>query len=201
VARCQEYGWKCLLSLKAGRQPTTWQETLKLLPLHRGNRHRLPLGAKDEDGLRDFRWVEDVLLGKPAANVILSGQITPQAATLYAFITNFSNLTASRVTTLVNHAGGERHRIEEAFSTQKNNGIGLEHVFCANSTAAKNYYSMMQAAQILWILTCQGCLKRLYAWARRATEKGLARAVWEGLRGAPFPLQLPPLGQIRFGFT
>jgi hypothetical protein len=201
VARCQEFGWKYLLTLKAGRQPTTWQETIRLLPLHRENRLRLHLGTKDEEGLQDFRWVEDVLLGKHTTNVILSGEITPEAATLYAFITNFSNLTDRRVTTLVNHAGRERHRIEDTFNTQKNNGIGLEHVFCANSTASKNYYSMMQVAQILWILTCQGCLKRLYEWARRATEKVLASSVWEGMRAVLLPLQLPPIGQIRFGFT
>jgi hypothetical protein len=59
----------------------------------------------------------------------------------------------------------------------------------------------MQAAQILWILTCRGCLQRLPDWARRATEQGLARAVWEGLRAARLPPDLPPLGQIRFGFT
>jgi len=29
----------------------------------------------------------------------------------------------------------------------------------------------------------------------------LARAVWEGLRAVRLPPDLPPLGQIRFGFT
>jgi len=57
---------------------------------------------------------------------------------------------------------------------------------------------MMQVAQVLWILTCRGCLQRLYDWARRATEQGLARAVWEGLRACRLPADLPPLGQIRF---
>ncbi|MCL4180601.1 MAG: hypothetical protein KJ072_23000 [Verrucomicrobia bacterium] len=38
----------------------------------------------------------------------------------------------------------------------------------------------------------------LYDWARRATEQGLARAVWEGLRACRLPPDLPPLGQIRF---
>ena len=83
----------------------------------------------------------------------------------------------------------------------KNNGIGLEPVFCAKATASKNYYTLMQAAQILWSLTCRGCLQRLYDWARRATEQGLARAVWEGLRAGRRPPDLPTLGQIRFGFT
>ena len=121
-----------------------------------------------------------------------------EAATLYAYITNFSKLSPQRVAIVVNRGGRERHLIEDTFNTQKNNGIGLEHVFCAQATASKNYYTMMQVAQILWILTCRGCLQRLYDWARRATEQGLARAVWEGLRAARLPPDLPPLGQIRF---
>jgi hypothetical protein len=201
VAICQQFDWKYILTLKEGRQPTTWDETLKLLPLHRANRLRLRLGQDGNKGIQDFRWIEQVMLGEHQTNVILSGVITGEAATLYAYITNFEKLSPQRVTIVVNSGGRERHLIEDTFNTQKNNGIGLEHVFCANATASKNYYTMMQVAQILWILTCKGCLQRLYGWARRATEQGLARALWEGLRASRLPPDLPPLGQIRFGFT
>jgi hypothetical protein len=201
VEICQQFDWKYILTLKEGRQPTTWDETLKLLPLHRGNRVRHRLGPGGQAGVQDFRWVENVMLGEHQTQVILAGEVTSQAATLYAYITNFSLLSPERVTVVVNSGGRERHLIEDTFNTQKNNGIGLEHVFCAQATASKNYYTMMQVAHILWILTCRGCLRRLYDWARRATEQGLARAVWEGLRAARLPPDLPPLGQIRFGFT
>lgn len=198
ISLCRLFDWKYILTLKEGRQPTTWEETLKLLPLHRTNRLRQRLGQGGREGLRDFRWVEDVLLGQHQTNVILCGEITGQAATLYAYATNFSHLSPERVAVVVNSGGRERHLIEDTFNTQKNNGIGLEHVFCANATASKNYYTMMQVAQVLWILTCRGCLQRLYDWARRATEQGLARAAWEGLRTCRLPPRLPPLGQIRF---
>src|ERR1039457_5660813 len=201
VEVCQRCDWKYVLTLKEGRQPTTWEETIKLLPFHRTNRARHRLGAGGKAGLQDFRWVENVLLGAFQTNVILSGEITPEAATLYAYITNFSKLSPERVAIVVNRGGRERHLIEDTFNTQKNNGIGLEHVFCAQATASKNYYAMMQVAQILWILTCRGSLQRLYDWARRATEQGLACALWEGLRAARLPPDLPPLGQIRFGFA
>ena len=201
VALCEQFDWKYILTLKEGRQPTTWQETLNLLPLCRANRHRLRLGQDGKEGVQDFRWVENVMLGDSHTHVILSGEITPEAASLYAYITNVPKLSAPKVVLLVNGGGRERHLIEDTFNTQKNNGIGLEHVFCANATASKNYYTMMQVAQILWILTCKGCLQRLYHWARRATEQGLARALWEGLRSCLLPPELPPLGQIRFGFT
>jgi len=199
VTVCQLFDWKYVLTLKEGRQPTTWDETLRLLPFNRNNRLRLLLGQDGKAGQQDFRWVENVLLGEHQTNVILQGEITAApTATLYAYITNFSKLSPQRVAIVVNRGGRERHLIEDTFNTQKNNGIGLEHVFCANATASKNYYTMMQVAQILWILTCRGCLQRLYDWARRATELALAQAVWEGMRTRRLPPNLPPLGQIRF---
>ena len=199
VVTCKQYDWMYVLTLKEGRQPTTWEETIHLLPLHRANRLRCLLGQGGQEGQQDFRWIQNVMLGQHQTNVILQGEITSQpTATLYAYMTNFSNLTPQRVIAVVNRGGRERHLIEDTFNAQKNNGIGLEHVFCANATASKNYYTMMQVAETLWILTCHGGLRRLYDWARRATEQGLARAVWEGLRACRLPPDLPPLGQIRF---
>jgi hypothetical protein len=46
------------------------------------------------------------------------------------------------VAVVVNSGERERHLIEDTFNTQKNNGIGLEHVFCAQATASKNYYTI-----------------------------------------------------------
>jgi hypothetical protein len=199
VVTCKQFDWSYVLTLKEGRQPTTWEETIRLLPLHRTNRLRCLLGQGGKEGQQDFRWVENVLLGQHYSHVILQGEITTQpSATLYAYITNFPNLTPQRVVAVVNSGGRERHLIEDTFNAQKNNGIGLEHVFCANATASKNYYTMMQVAEVLWTLTCHGGLRRLYDWARRATEQGLARAVWEGLRACQLPPDLPPLGQLRF---
>jgi hypothetical protein len=200
VERCQQCGWKYVLTLKEGRQPTLWSELLELLPRCRANALATSLLRQGQAVRLDYRWVEDLLLGAGQTNAILAGEITPTTATLYAFVTNFANLTPARVSTIT-HAGRSRHHIEDTFNAEKNHGIGLEHVFCADATAAKNYYTMMQVAAILWVLCCHGGLKRLYAWARRATEQGLARAIWEGLRSVRLPPNLPPIGQVRFGFT
>ena len=96
VAACQLYDWKYVLTLKEGRQPTTWDETIRLLPLKRSNRLRCLLGQGGKEGVQDFRWIENVMLGQYQTNVILQGEITTQpSATLYAYITNFSDLTLS----------------------------------------------------------------------------------------------------------
>ena len=113
VVICQQFDWKYVLTLKEGRQPTTWEETLKLLPFHRSHRVRQRLGQDGRAGLQDFRWVENVMLGEHPTHVILAGEITTEAATLYAYITNFSNHSPERAPTLVNHGGRERHLIED----------------------------------------------------------------------------------------
>ena len=199
AASCAAQGWRYVLSLKEGRQPTLWNELLELLPLHLGNKLRLHDGPHLLDPISDLRWVEDVLLGKThTTHVILQGEITTEAATLYAWVTNFGHLTANRVLAIANAAGRQRHCIEDHFNTQKNHGIGLEHVFRANSNASKNYYTIMQVAQIMWELFYSGCLRRLYEWARWTSQQGLARALGEGLRTTLLSADIPPLGQLRF---
>jgi hypothetical protein len=194
---CRQNQWKYILTFKEGRQPTTWSEMLALLPLSRANRLRMLIGPNGKSGLQDYRWVEHLMLGGLETNAVFLGEITPSTATLYAYITNFENLTAKRVETLVG-AGRDRHIIEDNFNTDKNHGIGLGHVFCANQNGSKNYFTMMQVAQILWNLLSHGCLKRLYQWARDATAQGMARAIWDALQAYRLPADLPPLGQIRF---
>jgi hypothetical protein len=103
VEVCQRCDWKYVLTLKKDRQPTTWDETIKLLPFNRTNRVRHRLGAGGKAGLQDFRWVENVMLGAFQTNIILAGEITPEAATLYAYITNFSKLSPERVAIVVTH--------------------------------------------------------------------------------------------------
>ena len=100
---CQRCDWKYVLTLKKDRQPTTWDETIKLLPFNRTTRVRHRLGAGGKAGLQDLRWVENVMLGAFQTNIILAGEITPEAATLYAYITNFSKLSPERVAIVVTH--------------------------------------------------------------------------------------------------
>jgi hypothetical protein len=197
---CRQYDWKYVLTIKEGRQPTTWSELLALLPHSRANVTRVRFGPQEADGRMDCRWVENLMLGAHATQAILAGEITPQTATLYAWATNFANLTPERVLDIA-AVGRERHCIEDTFNAEKNHGIGLEHVFCAQTNAAKNYYTMMQVAQILWVLICHGYCRRVYPWARQATEQVLARAAGEALRWCQLPPDLPPIGQVRFGFT
>lgn len=194
---CVRYDWKYVLTLKEGRQPCLWDELLELLPFSSGNRLRVWTGQDGTAGLRDFRWVEDLPLGKHKITAVLSGEFVGSEGTLYAYATNLL-VNRDRVLAIIASSGRERHRIEDYFNAGKNHGIGLEHVFCASSNASKNFYTLMQVAAILWTIACHGFLMRTFGWAAHATETALARAIAEGMRAGLFPQQLPAPGQLRF---
>lgn len=195
---CEANGWKYLFCIKEGRQPSLWSEVLGLLALQSANRIRLLHGAGEEATFHDFRWVTDLPFAKGTTSVILEGDVTAKAATLYAWITNMHRLNATRVPTLCAATGRERHCIEDHFNTQKNNGPGLGHAFCANETASKNYYSIMQCAQIIWELFYHGHLARLYGWARQTSQMALAQMIAEGMRILGPPPQGMLISQVRF---
>jgi hypothetical protein len=194
---CEQNEWKYVLTLKEGRQPSLWEELLALLPLCPQNVLRVWRGQDGQEGLRDFRWVEHLPLGRRTVTAVLSGEFVGSEGTLYAYATNLL-VTRERVLELVPATGRERHRIEDYFNAAKNHGIGLGHVFCAHPNASKNFFTLMQLAAILWTIICHSYLMRVFDWAARATETALAHAVGEGLRAQRFPAQLPCPGQLRF---
>jgi len=194
---CVLYGWKYVVTLKEGRQPNLWEELLALLPLSSQNALRVWSGQDGQDGLRDFRWVENLWMGRHRVTVVLVGELIGSEKTLYAYATNLL-ITKDRVLQIIPATGRERHRIEDYFNAGKNHGIGLGHVFCAKPDASKNFFTLMQIAAILWTITCHGYLMRVYAWAARATAMALAQAVAEGMRSNRFPQELPQPGQLRF---
>jgi len=196
--RCSQYRWKYMLTCKEGRQPGLWEEVLALLPLCRNNHLRLWSGQDGQQGLRDFRWVENLTLGAEKLTVVLSGELpTGQDPALYVYATNLL-ITTERVVEAVSTSGRERHQIEDYFNQAKNHGIGLGHVFCAKANVSKNLFSLLQIAAILWTIICHGYLKRVFDWAAWATDMALARAVAEGMRSHRFPAVLPQPGQLRF---
>jgi len=194
---CDESDWKYVVTLREGRQPELWDEVLRLLPLSPENILRVWKGQDGKDGLRDFRWVEDLGLGRKPCTVVLSGEFTGSEGTLYVYATNLF-ISRERVLDIIPATGRERHHIEDYFNTGKNNGVGLGHVFCATSNASKNFFALMQIAWILWTIFCHAYLMRVFGWAAWASEMTLARAIGEGMRTCLFPEQLPLCGQLRF---
>ena len=113
------------------------------------------------DGRLDMLGADEVINVNREDPVAAVQRITGGKGLQYVLECSGAPNALNEAARMVNRGGRERHLIEDTFNTQKNNGIGLEHVFCAQATASKNYYTLMQVAQILWILTCRDSLQRL----------------------------------------
>lgn len=198
--RCDQYDWKFIITLREGRQPNAWDEavqTMLLSParLWRGRR-------KGEYGWveQTVRWTEQVPVQDHCLNVLFLGEIGPQAATLWAWVTNL-RMDVDRVPAIINNGGRARFRQEENFNVLKNNGYGLEHTFCAHPRASKNYHLMLLVADILWQILAEGVLNRLKHLARKLTEVGFVRLLFASLLYVPITPHSSPIGQIRFAPT
>ncbi len=194
--RCKQYGWKFIISMKEGRQPTAFDEAIQAMLLSRSNLWRGQ--RRGEHGMveQTARWSEQVPVSGHALNVIFLGEIAPRAATLWAWVTNFA-LHEKRVGDII-AAGQDRFRQEENFNVLKNNGYGLEHAFCTLPTASKNYHIMLLVADTIWQILADGVLARLKHLARKLTDISFVRLMFAALLYAPISPDPPRIGQIRF---
>ena len=195
--RCKEYGWKFIIAMKEGRQPTAFDEAVQIMLM--SSSHIWKGKRMGEDGTveQTARWSEAVPVSGHSLHVIFLGEIAPHAATLWAWVTNFL-INADRIPGLVNRGGRARFLQEENFNVLKNNGYGLEHAFCTSTVASKNYHIMLLVADIIWQILADGVLARLKHLTRKLTDIALVRLMFGALVYtliSPIP---PRIGQIRF---
>ncbi len=191
------YDWKFIATLREGRQPGAWDEAVQttlLSPSHVVQCHR-----KGEDGLveQTLRWTSQIPFGEHSFQVLFSGEISPTSATLWAWVTNLL-LSHERVQAIANRGGRARNGIENVFNVEKNGGFGLEHAFCANTVASRNYHLIMQAAHVIEQLLVNGLLRRLTQACRKVTDSKLIALLRTSLIAVRIDPALPSFGQLRF---
>lgn len=196
-ARCEQYGWRFIATLREGRQPTAFDEAVQTLLMTPAQVLRMERKGEHGPVEQTLRWTNDIEFGDHKLNVLLAGEISPRAATLWAWVTNFalSNTTAAAI---ANQGGRARQGVETFFNVEKNGGFGLEHAFCANQIASKNYHALMQVAFILGQLLVNGCLRRLTRACRKVTDRKLAELLRLSLYAVRIDPAAPCFGQLRF---
>ena len=94
-----------------------------------------------------------------------------------AFATSFEVADAKRA--LVVAAWGRRRwNIETGFRVEKHGGFGLEHTFCNDDTAGRNYHVLMQIAYTLWQVFDTGVLSRLSDGCRKPSQEMWAKMLF-----------------------
>jgi len=194
---CALYGWKFVATLREGRQPTAWDEAVQTMMMSSANVFQ---GQRQgEHGLveQTLRWTDNVPFGTHEFSVLFSGEISPADATLWCWVTNL-NLRHEKVYAIANQGGHARNGIENVFNVEKNGGFGLEHAFCANTTASQNYHIIMQVAYILWQLLANGLLRRLMQACRKVTVLKMVELLRVSLLSVRINPLIPSFGQLRF---
>ena len=74
--------------------------------------------------------------------------------------------------------GRRRWNIETGFRVEKHGGFGLEHTFCNDDTAGRNYHVLMQIAYTLWQVFDTGVLSRLSEGCRKPSQEMWAKMLF-----------------------
>jgi hypothetical protein len=209
--RCEQYGWKYVITLQDGDLPSVHQDFEALTRLAPENRLRFTPSSYPPV-TQDFRWMNDlpyVDTERRAHRLAvidcletapLNGQ---PHTTRFRWVSNFT-VTPQKVITLANQGGRLRWKIEnEGFNVQKNGGYALEHAYTHNPTAAKVFYLLLQIAHLLSQLMARGSLLRQAFPKGVGSAKNLAYRVleaWRNLRRTPAEVVALVAGrfQIRF---
>ena len=194
---CAAYGWKFIATHREGRQPVAWDEAVQTMLMSPSL--VLKGWRASEEGMveQTLRWTHQVPFGAHEFQVLFSGEISPKSATLWVWVTNFM-LNRENVYAIANQGGRARQGIENVFNVEKNGGFGLEHAFCANTTASQNYHLMMQVAHVLEQLLVNGLFRRLTRTCRKVADSKLIELLRASLLFVRIDPILPAFGQIRF---
>jgi hypothetical protein len=153
---CRRHGWDYVITFKEGRMPERWAEFQALR--HLQSSHRLSLDLLD--GVRQkLAWVEDLPIGSHHVHVLECVETRPGSDPVaFVWATRFP-LNASTAAAVANEGGRLRWKIEnQGFNEQKHGGLNLEHPYTHDWKAAKNFYLLLQIAQIIEQLILHGSL-------------------------------------------
>ena len=195
--RCEAYRWKFIATHREGRQPIAWDEAVQTMMMSPHLHATTFRQGEDGTAAQTLRWTHQIPFGRHEFQVLFCGEISPTAATLWVWVTNFA-LKPATVVAIANRGGRSRQGIESVFNVEKNGGFGLEHAFCAQPHASQSYHLLMQVAHILEQLLVNGLFRRLTHACRKLTDSKLTELLRTSLLTVPIDDSLPVFGQIRF---
>ena len=203
---CRRNRWEFVLTFKEGAMPKVYA-AVQAAKLRVGKSDWVR--ATDADGKERkcgvVSWVDGretaYELGEGVDFRVVSYSCWDGAEGRYngAFATSFEVGDVSRALAVAAW-GRRRWNVENGFRVEKHDGFGLEHTFCNDDAAGRNYHILMQVAYALWQVFAHGMLRRIGAGCRKMTQTGWARLLASALRLVglrPFPAALVGVMRMR----
>lgn len=151
---CRANGWKFVLTFKEGRSPDAYEMACDSMEVSKGCCGPLVARGvnqcKIETGV--VAWTGGVKFTTQSEGEefnVVACEETKGGPYRGMFATNY-DVDCADVASEVVEWGRRRWNIESSFDVEKNNGYGLEHVFCNHWRCSRNFYLLMQLANNLW---------------------------------------------------
>lgn len=182
---CQGNQWKFIITFKEGSLPEFYREFLTLRNLLKENREQEEKG----DTKKNYAWVNALPYQDHSLNILEEVEWNKNRKRNFVWITNFK-INPLTVKKLADQGGRLRWKIEnEGFNIQKNGGYNLEHHYCEDNNAMKNFYFLLQIAHMLNQLMVHGSLLRQFQ-AMLGSLRNLARRMAEHFRYFEIPEEI-----------
>ena len=147
---CEQNQWSFVLTFKAGRTPSLWQDFEGLLQLAPDQRLTCTLA---EGTHQRFRWVNDLDYQDDAGhmhkvNALRLEETVGEQTQTFAWLTDLP-LGPNTVGAVAAQGGRVRSKIEnQGFNLQKNSGLNLEHAYSTEPDVLKAFYYLLQIAHL-----------------------------------------------------
>lgn len=185
---CRENGWEFILTFKEGAMPKVY-EAVQSAKRRAGKCDWVK--ARDADGKERTCGVVSWVDGRETAYELGDG-VDFRVVSYFcwdssegrydgSFATSFEVGDVSRALAVAAW-GRRRWNVENGFKVEKHDGFGLEHTFCNDDRAGRNYHVLMQVAYALWQVFAHGMLRRIGEGCRKMTQSGWARLLASALR-------------------
>lgn len=185
---CRRKGWQFILTYKEGAMPKVY-EAIQRAKCRSGSSDWIRVageGEKDQT-VGVISWVDGMDIafdeGEGVDFRVVSYFCWDSREGRYcgSFATSFAVNDVNRALSVAAW-GRRRWNIENGFKVEKHSGFGLEHTFCNDERAGRNYHVLMQIAYSLWQVFSHGMLRRISEGCRKMTQDGWATLLASALR-------------------
>jgi hypothetical protein len=176
---CRRHHCAYIITFKEGSLPTAYGEFEALHALVPDQVHE----AKDGDTRRRYRWVNGLNHEGHRFAAFECVETRPgEEPTRFLWATRFE-VARSNVEALSEKGGRCRWKIEnQGFNMQKRGGYELEHVYCEDWNAARNFYFALQIAHLIRQLIEKGSLLKASAQALFGSLRAFGARLLEAWR-------------------
>lgn len=145
--KCRENGWQSIITFKEGSAKALFFDYEDFKKMDAGGKETFKIEKENGNIIsQQMFWKNHMEYKSFKLNVIECLKTEKEETTRFVFITSII-ASHENIFNLINYGGRQRWKIEnQGFNEEKNSGYNLEHLYCKDGNAMKNYVYFLQLA-------------------------------------------------------